>query len=287
VAIVGGGPTGIAATVRLVEFGHTVALFERSNRLGGTPDQVIPASRLPDLQPEIDALLHPAIAAERLRIHTGTTFGADLTLEHLRTHHDAVLLTTGLWQEQSLGRADGVMDALSFLAQAKSGHAGPLPDRVALLAGGDSAMDAARMLQSSGAQEIYVLFGGPRSALHWHMPESWWATPGVHAMMDWQATGYETDASGHLCGVRIRHTELYQECVLAVGLVIEAMGLQVVDALRAALTGVHLPGFGCGPRTNVDRLYAAGALVNGGASVAQCVAEGLAAAAAIHDDLTG
>jgi 2,4-dienoyl-CoA reductase (NADPH2) len=343
VAIVGGGPAGIAAAVRLVELGHTAALFERSMQLGGTPAQVIPASRLPDLQPEIEALLRPAIAAERLRIHTGATLGENLTLEHLRVNHDAVLIATGLWQEQSLGRAEGVIDALSFLASAKAGQGSRAPDRVALLAGGDSAMDAARVLQSSGAQEIFVLFGGPRSALHWHMRESWWATPGVHAMMSWQATGYEVDATGRVCGVRIRHTELQQECLLAVGLVVEAMGLEPADALRAELARVLIshdaaegglgstgvppvpagvpPGGprGAGahaaanatrrvddsagrraeqagrlcypssfnPRTNLDRIYAAGALVNGGASVSQCVAEGLAAAAAIHDDLTG
>jgi NADPH-dependent glutamate synthase beta subunit-like oxidoreductase/2,4-dienoyl-CoA reductase-like NADH-dependent reductase (Old Yellow Enzyme family) len=284
VAIVGGGPAGIAAAARLVELGHAVALFERLMRLGGTPAQVIPASRLADLQPEIEALLRPAIAAERLRIHTGATLGENLMLDELRAKHDAVLVATGLWQEQSLGRADGVIDALTFLASAKAGQGSPVPARVALLAGGDSAMDAARVLQSSGAREIFVLFGGPRSALHWHMPESWWATPGVHAMMSWQATGYELDASGHVCGVRIRHTELEQECVLAVELVVEAMGLHVADALRSELTGLILS---AGPRTNVERLYAAGALLNGGASVAHCVAEGLAAAVAIHDDLTG
>ena len=285
IAIVGGGPAGIAAAIRLVESGHTVELFEHSDRLGGTPERVIPASRLPEIRSEIDATLRPAIAAERLRIQHGATLGENLALDELRATHDAVLIATGLWQERSLGKVPGVVDALTFLESAKRGHA-PVAERVAILAGGDSAMDAARTIQSLGAKEIFIVFGGPRSAMHWHMPESWFATPGVHAMMNWQPLGFEVDGAGNVCGLRIRHAELNVKSVLPVGLVIEAMELQVADSVRGALAGLSLPAGGCGCRTNLDRVYAAGALVNGGASVAQCVAEGLAAATAIHHDLT-
>lgn len=285
VAIVGGGPAGIAAAIRLVESGHHVDLFEHSDRLGGTPERVIPANRLSDIRSEIDAAMSPAIAAERLRIHTGATLGRNLTLDELRVSHDAVLIATGLWQERSLGKATGVVPALSFLESVKQNITTSVPDRVAILAGGDSAMDAARTIQSLGAKNIFIIFDGPRSAMHWHMPESWFATPGVHAMMNWQPTGFEVDQTSHVCAVRIRHTELHQESMLPVGLVIEAMELQVTDSLRGALAGVLLPAAGNGCRTNLDRVYAAGALVNGGASVGQCVAEGLAAAAAIHCDL--
>jgi len=128
-------------------------------------------------------------------------------------------------------------------------------------------------VQSRGVKEIFIIFGGLRAALHWHLPESWFATPGVQAMMQWQPLGYETDSAGQLRGVRLRHGELLVESVLPVGLVIEAMELQVADSIRAILASDP----GC--------IYTAGALVNGGTSVSHCVAEGLAAAAAIHRDI--
>ena len=75
------------------------------------------------------------------------------------------------------------------------------------------------------------------------------------------------------CGVQLRHSELGVETVLPVGLVIEAMGLQVSDDIRTALA------------SEGGRVHTAGALTNGGASVSHCVAEGLAAAEAIHREI--
>jgi len=223
-----------------------------------------------DPRPEIDAILQPALAAERLHVHFGATLGKDVHWEKLRTDHAAVLLATGLWQERSLGRARGVHGALPFLESPPP----TVPDRVAILAGGDAAMDAARVVQQRGAKEIFIIYRGPRSELHWHLPESWFATPGVRAMMSWEPLGYETNQEDHVRGVRLRHADLRLETTVPVELVIEAMELQVADDLRPALA---LP---------VRGVYIAGALVNGGASVGHCVAEGLAIAEAIHRDLS-
>jgi NADPH-dependent glutamate synthase beta subunit-like oxidoreductase/2,4-dienoyl-CoA reductase-like NADH-dependent reductase (Old Yellow Enzyme family) len=321
VAIVGGGPAGIAATIRLVELGHTVDLYEQTDCLGGVPERVLFRHRsLVSPKAEIDAILKPALAAARLHLHFGVTLGKNLRLEELRANRDAVLVATGLWQERSLRRVSGTQPSLavrpagilpavpgggragsppsaqagslcSFAGSVNEHAAGnaravigaldflessdqPVPERVAILAGGDSAMDAARAVQGRGAKEIFIIFGGPRSAMHWHMPESWFATPGVQAMMNWQPLGYETDCEGQLRGVRLRHSELHTETVLPVGLVIEAMGLQAADDVRAALAGES------------GRVHTAGALVNGGASVSHCVAEGLAAADAIHREFS-
>ena len=271
VAIVGAGPTGIAAAFRLIELGHTVHLYEHTDRLGGVPERVLARHRaLASPKAEINALLRPALDAGRIRIHFGATLGKDLDLADLHAGCDAVLVAVGLWTERSLGTARGVIGALDFLEMNEH----TVPERVAILAGGDSAMDAARVVQTHGAKEIFIIFGGPRSALHWHMPEGWFATPGVQAMMNWQPLGYATDQAGSVSGVRLRHSELNVETTLPVGMVIEAMGLKANDAIRAALAG------------EAGRIYTAGALVNGGTSVGRCVAEGLAIAHAIHKDIS-
>ena len=115
VAIVGGGPAGLAATIRLIELRHTVDLYEQSDRLGGVPERVLSTHRQFSPRAEIDAILQPALAAARLRLHFGVMLGKDLRLEELHAEHDAVLLATGLWQERSLGKTTGVIGALAFL----------------------------------------------------------------------------------------------------------------------------------------------------------------------------
>jgi NADPH-dependent glutamate synthase beta subunit-like oxidoreductase/2,4-dienoyl-CoA reductase-like NADH-dependent reductase (Old Yellow Enzyme family) len=270
VAVVGGGPAGIAATVRLLELGHRVHIHETASCLGGVASRLLAKVRsIADPGAEIDALLRPALDSGRLRISFGSTLGTNVFVPDLLAQYDSVLVAVGLWKERSKGAAQGVVGALDLLEQGVAF----VPRRVAVLAGGDSAMDACLLLRARGAAEIYVVFGGPRSELHWHMAEGWFANPGVHALMHWQPLGYETDEAGKVRGVQLRSAEFGLEMVLAVDLVVEAMGLE--------LAADFLPEVG----PDTERLYRAGAMVNGGASVGQCVAEGLSMAEVIHGDL--
>jgi len=295
ITIAGAGPAGLAAAIRLLELGHDVEIFERSETLGGTPELLIPASRFSGAQPEINAILTPALDAGRLRIRHGMELGANLSLADLLRDAVSTLIAVGLWRErrppgiQSPPRPDGVIDAISFLASAKQGKAPPVPERVAILAGGDTAMDAARTAEQLGAREIYVVFGGPRSEMHWHMAEEWFAEPGHHALAHCQPLEYLLDSKNRLQALSIRHTLLGAEAKLPVDLAIEATGLEPAAKLRAILTeaGVEFGENGLvrlakASRTSLPGLHAAGALVNGGASVARCIAEGLAAAEEIH-----
>ncbi len=291
IAVVGAGPAGLAAAIRLLEHGHRVDLHERSDTLGGTPELLIPASRYPSAKPEIDALLRPALEAGRLLLHHRHTLGENLDLDTLCASSDAVLLAPGLWHERSLGRAPGVVDALSFLESAKRRTLSSVPPRVAVLAGGDCAMDAARTAESLGASEIFIVFGGPRSAMHWHLAEEWFAQPGHHALMHCQPLGYDPDQNRNLPRLRLRHLLLHTESTLPAGLVVEAMGLEPPPSLKHALRPLAFNHHGLlatvhGSRTTRPRVHAAGALVNGGASVARCVADGLAAAEDIHQSLS-
>ncbi len=291
VSIVGAGPAGLAAAIRLLEHGHHVKLYERADTLGGTPEQVIPTERFPSARPEIDAILAPAIQADRLLIHHGMSLGNNLDLDSLCTHSDAVLLAAGVWQERRLANADheeGVTDALGFLESVKQGTLTRVPEQVAILAGGDCAMDAARCVELLGAKDIFIIFGGPRSEMHWHMPDDWFARPGHHAMMECQPLGYACAANEP--SPRLRILENGRERLLDARLFIEAMGLRVDRALRQALTGIAFNEHGLvalthGSETSRVGVHAAGGLVNGGASVARCIAEGLAAAEQVHAGL--
>jgi len=281
-AIVGGGPAGIACAARLLEMGHGVTIHEREQQLGGTPQQLIPRRRLPDTSPEIDAVLSPAIEAERLDLVFDSELGRNLQLEDLQSCHDAVVLATGLWRERSLGEAPGVVDGVRFLRESGCGEIRSVHGRVAVLAGGDCAMDAAVTAHELGADDIYVIYGGTRADLLWHKDERWFASEGVHCLVLTEPIGYEVDAHGLLAGLRVRRMEATggggyapvpcSECVLDVDLVIEAMGLEPAPPLPDVLA-------------DAEGFIAVGGLVNGGASVAQCIAEGMQAAVLVGEML--
>jgi len=220
----------------------------------------------------LGALLGPALRAGRLSVSLGSEILPGPGLENLRRGVDAVLVCTGLWREPTLGgRGGGVLGGLEFLEAFKSGAQPPVPARVAVLAGGDCAMESARLSRESGALHVYVVFGGERSALHWHMPERWFATPGVHAMWEWQPLRYERAPDGGLRGLHIRHTGLGASALLEIGMAVEAMGLGPDPRWDSLAKGPGSRG-----------IYFAGAILNGGASVASCLADGRAAAAKIH-----
>lgn len=261
VAVVGGGPAGLAGAVRLLEKGYDVNIVEREGTLGGMPALVYDAQRLPDPDEEIEARLAPAIQAGRCTL----SLGRDMSPDSLLKGHDAVLLATGCWNEPSLGDAQGVWTALAFLKAVRNGEPVEVPPKVAVLCGGDAAMDAAVVVKRRGAQQLNLLFDGPREAIHWHLPDAWFDTEGVKPHFDVHPAGYEVDAEGRVCGVVLEGRQ-----TLEADMVIEAMGLHPDQADLES-----------------EGVFAAGALVNGGASVQQCMQEGFAAAEEIDHYLKG
>jgi NADPH-dependent glutamate synthase beta subunit-like oxidoreductase/ribosomal protein S12 methylthiotransferase accessory factor YcaO len=287
VAVVGGGPCGVSCAVRLLEKGHGVVIFEKEEELGGVPNSVIRASRYAEARTEISAIIQPAIEAGALDFRFGAEFGKGVSLADLLARYDAILLAAGLTQEKTLGKVEGVVDALTFLRDVKQGRRKTIPDRVAILSGGDCAMDAAVVAQELGATDLHVVYGGPFADMHWHMPDDWFETNGAHCDDLTQPLSYEVDETGRLSGLRVRsHSDDADGVsVLHADFVIEAMGLEVADVLKRELglplftdAGLVATDDQDSHATGTDRVFAAGALTNGGVSVGQCIAEGMKAA---------
>ena len=281
VTIVGGGPTGIGAAVRLIQLGFHVLLIEKSASLGGMPGRVIPISRTGAITTEIDALLQSAIQAGRLVLELNQPVTPGASLDALRAQADAVLIAAGLWMEPSLGeRGAFVTSGLEFLESFKSGRCSSTPPRVAVLAGSDCAMECARISKESGASDVFIIHPGERSTLHWHMQESWFATPGVHTMWEWEPLGYSHGTN--TTTLSLRHTPTDATAQLVLDLVIEAMALRpdpcwaplIQDLNPQGVSSSHLPG-----------VYFAGAILNGGTSVAHCLRNGRDAAELIASTL--
>ncbi len=303
VAIVGGGPAGIACAIRLLELGHQVELFDKRPQMGGTPDHTIPEERFGDSLAEVEAILKPAVAAGRLGLHLGQALGKGLTLAGLRESFDAVFLGFGLSSSTSIGEAAGVFGALEFLAAAKSGQLKIVPDRVAVLGGGNTAMDAALTALRLGARDVYVVYRRSFAEMPaWAKERDELLAAGGHLLLLTQPLGYVTDGQGQVCGVRICRTELGapdasgrrapvavpgSESVLQVGMAIEAIGQGIDPAAKAALTGLAYSRGGLvavakgSHATNLPGVLAGGDLTNGGQTAVQAIVDGMQAAAEI------
>lgn len=145
VGVVGGGPAGLSAAHDLRRLGYRVTVYEAADVLGGMMVLGIPEYRLDRrlLKAEIAGILDLGV-----EVRLGTALGRDVQLDDLRARHDAVFLALGATRGRDLdieGRdADGVLRALEFLININQGFHVDVGRRVAVVGGGNVAMDAAR-----------------------------------------------------------------------------------------------------------------------------------------------
>ena len=152
-AVIGGGPAGIVAAMRLAQMGVDVTVFDQNPRLGGVMRYGIPEYRLPkgvlDRYQEI-------LEALGVRIRHNTAIGESLTIADLfRDGYDAVFVGTGTWRAQTLGVAGeaggNVLFGLDYLRSPQTAEVG---ERVAVIGAGNTAMDVARTAFRQGAREV-------------------------------------------------------------------------------------------------------------------------------------
>ena len=151
VAVIGAGPAGLAAAYHLARRGHGVEVFEALPEIGGMLRWAITEYRLPPavLGSELDVFARLGVT-----LHTGMRLGDNLAWRAL-DDFDAVYLATGAWQQRALGLpgedCGRVGFGLDFLRQVRSGNAPRLGARVAIVGGGNTAIDAARTARRQGA----------------------------------------------------------------------------------------------------------------------------------------
>ena len=160
VAVVGAGPAGLAAARELARLGHRVVVFERDDEPGGLDTYGIVPFRLPA---EIALWEAEQVRALGVEFRTGATVGATVPVDDMLAQFDAVVLAAGMGAVPRLGipgeDAPGVWDALELIREAKMGRAvGPLGERVAVIGGGNTAIDAATISRRLGVPSVTMYY---------------------------------------------------------------------------------------------------------------------------------
>ena len=165
IAVVGAGPAGLTAAHDLAKLGYGVTVYEALSVAGGMMRVGIPAHRLPKgvLQQDIDDILALGVV---LKTNTPIHEPAEL----LNQGYHAVCLATGIsMRDHSIGieneDAKGVISAARFLRQINLGEPVSIGNRVAVVGGGITALDAAAVARRLGAREVFLILDRPRGEL--------------------------------------------------------------------------------------------------------------------------
>ena len=169
VAIIGGGPAGVSCAYFLRRLGHSPTILEAMSKLGGITRYGIPEYRLPDdvLDWEIDGILNLGID-----VQYNATLGKDFTIQSLREEgFDAIFMGIGAWKDFKLGidgeDAEGVWQGINFLSTVANHPEKEIPvgKKVAVVGGGNSAIDCVRTLLRLGSDEVYILYRRTRKEM--------------------------------------------------------------------------------------------------------------------------
>ncbi|HLH00875.1 MAG TPA: NAD(P)-dependent oxidoreductase [Bryobacteraceae bacterium] len=159
VACIGAGPASLACAAELRKRGYGVRIFESRPLPGGLNTYGVAEYKLraADSLKEVDLL--KAMGAQ---FCFGLTVGRDITLEQLEAEYAAIFLAVGLAAPEPLNIADanleGIVDALTFIADYKTEQKIPVGRRVAVVGGGNTAIDAANAAKRLGSEEVCVIY---------------------------------------------------------------------------------------------------------------------------------
>ncbi len=305
VAIIGAGPAGLACAAKLLEAGHIVTIFDKSPALGGMVASVIPPDRQYNaLASEITAVFAD-VRGDRMVLNLGQEIDSDRNLDTILVQgFDAAFIGLGLPESVSITDKplDGLWNAMDFLATAKRGNYATLVgESVAVIGGGNTAMDVAVTAAQLGARDVYVIYRRSFKEMPaWSAERDRAMQRGVHFLVLTQPLEYY-GTDGRLTGIQLCPTRLGEPdqsgrrrpeplkssaYSLDMDIVVEAIGQAPSNNIERTLPGIvferGLIRTESGSLATSRRgVFAGGDLVRGPSTVVAAVADGMKAAAEI------
>jgi glutamate synthase (NADPH/NADH) small chain len=316
VAVVGCGPAGLTAAGELARAGHGVTIFEALHDTGGVLRYGIPEFRLPKgiIDAEVSRLTELGVTIE-----CNVIVGKTLTVQELRGDYDAIFIANGAGLPAMLNipgeNLKGVYSANEFLTRVNLMEAGRTPgsptpiirgNRVAVIGGGNTAMDCVRTARRLGAERAMIVYRRSEAEMPARLEEIMHAKEeGVEFVMLTAPLEIVSDYEGWVAALRCQRMELGppdesgrckpvavpgSEFDLPADVVVNAVGTRANPLLTASAPELALNRWGniaCDAQgaTSVPGVYAGGDIVRGGATVILAMGDGKQAAAAIHDFL--
>jgi len=325
VAVVGSGPAGLAAAQQLTRAGHTVAIYERADAIGGLLRYGIPEFKME--KKHLDRRLEQ-MRREGTVFRAGVDVGVDLTGDALKERYDAVVLAVGSTVARDLpvpGRElDGIHQAMEYLPQSNRAALGkPQVDgasqilatdkHVVIIGGGDTGADCLGTAIRQGAKSITQLEILAEPSADRPVGQPWPTYPMIFRVSSAHEEGGERlyavstkeflgDDEGHVRALKLVGVEFVEgkltevpgtEREILADLVLFAMGFVgpeqpgLVEQLGVELDARGNIARGSAFATNVPGVFVAGDAGRGQSLIVWAIAEGRAAAAAVDAYLTG
>lgn len=313
VAIVGSGPSSLTCAGDLAKMGYTVTIFEALHIAGGVLVYGIPEFRLPKaiVQREVDGLKDMGVDVE-----TNVVIGRSISIDDMLQKYDAVFVGSGAGLPRFMGiegeNLKGVYSANEFLTRInlmkayKEDSRTPVQHgrRVAVVGGGNVAMDAARCAKRLGAQEVCIIYRRSMEELPARAEE---VENAIEEQIEFKTLMNPTrilgDENGNVTGIECVNMELGEpdesgrrrpvaikgsEHIIDVDSVIIAIGTSPNPLIKSTTAGLEVDKRGCivadeNGRTSREGVFAGGDTVTGAATVIKAMGAGKAAAKAIDE----
>ncbi len=309
VAVVGAGPAGLTAAYYLAIEGYDVDVFEALPVAGGWLAVGIPEYRLPKdvLKAEIEVIEELGV-----KIHLNTAIGKDIPFEKLRKDYDAVFIGCGTMKSSKLNipgeEMEGVVHGVDYLKRINLGEKVSLGDRVAVIGGGNVAMDAVRTAVRTGSKNVFILYRRTRAempaapeeieeAIEEGIEMKFLVAPKRVVGKDGKVTGIECtrmelgepDASGRRRPVEIKGSEFTIDC----DAIVPAIGQEADLSFIPKESGVsinkwnNIDSDAVTYQTTIPGIFSGGDVVTGPQTVVKAVFAGKEAAVSIDRFLKG
>ena len=317
IAVVGSGPAGLTFAGDAAKYGYEVHVFEALHEIGGVLKYGIPEFRLPNaiVDTEIDGL-----RALGVQFHTDTIIGKTISVEELAQQgFKGIFVGSGAGLPRFMNipgeNLNGVLSCNEYLTRVNLMDASnPATDtplltgkNVAVIGGGNTAMDAVRTAKRLGAEHAMIIYRRSEEEMPARIEEVHHAKQeGIEFMTLHNPLEYHADENGRVCEAVLQVMELGEPdesgrrspvpvegktVTIPVDLVIVAVGVSPNPLIPSSVEGLEISKKGTivvndAMQSAIPTIFAGGDIVRGGATVILAMSDGRKAAAAMHEYLT-